>query len=213
MIVCVRDVRWILDSFEQLNAKNPYTIKALYNHQELGSVHDRCAMLMGEIPNAAGYVRAPMVNVQQAMFANEYQHLCFVEYDTLVNNPRASMQEIYEFLGEHWFEHDFTDVEDSYDEFDEGAKIKGLHTVRREVRHIQRRSILPGELWDKYQGYNFWKDPGIEQGRKLNWIQGTGSKTESPTLVNTLNPSPVMQSKTPANPLLKYPVPSGFRQL
>ena len=27
IIICVRDIGWVLDSFEQLNSKNPYTIK------------------------------------------------------------------------------------------------------------------------------------------------------------------------------------------
>lgn len=215
MIVCLRDVPWILDSFEQLNAKNPYTIKALYHHQELSTVHERCSMLMGEMPNFVGYVRGPLVNVQQAMFSNEYQHLCFVDYDTLVQKPRATMQEIYEFLGEPWFEHNFNDVEDSYDEFDQQAKITGLHTVRREVRYIQRRSILPKELWDKYQLFNFWRDPGFEQGRALHWITGTGTTTARATApaAAPANKTLLPQSGSQPGYPLKYPVPSGFRQL
>lgn len=213
MIVCLREVPWILDSFEQLNAKNPYTIKALYHHQELSTVHDRCSVLMGEVPNLAGYVRGPLVNVQQAMFANEYQHLCFVEYDTLVKNPRGAMQEIYEFLDEPWFEHDFTDVEDSYDEFDEQAKIVGLHTVRKEVRYIQRRSILPQELWDKYQGFSFWKNSDFERRKHLTWVHGSVRSTFQPSDTKTAPQAQPTTIKSLPNPALKYPVPSGFRQL
>lgn len=170
MIVCLRDVPWILDSFEQLNAKNPHTIKPLYHHQELGNVHDRCKMLMGEMPNFGGYVYGPLVNVQQSMFSNEIDHLLFVEYDTLVKHPRSSMQQIYQFLGEPWYEHDFENVEDSYDEFDEDAKISGLHTVRRKVEYKTRRSILPGEIWDKYGPMSFWKQ-GFDQAKLLNWVR------------------------------------------
>jgi sulfotransferase len=167
-------VPWILDSFEQLNAKNPYTIKPLYHHQELGNVHDRCNMLMGEMPNFGGYVHAPLINVQQSMFSNERNQICYVEYDTLVNNPRSAMQQIYQFLGEPWYEHDFDNVEDSYDEFDDQAKIKGLHTVRRKVEYKYRPSILPGELWDKYSRMSFWKQ-NFEQRKTLNWITGFGN--------------------------------------
>jgi sulfotransferase len=170
MIVCVRDVPWILDSFEQLNAKNPYTIKPLYHHQELGNVHDRCRILMGEVPNFGGYVHGPLINVQQSMFCNEVNQICYVDYEILVRFPKQSMKQIYQFLGEPWYDHDFNNVEDSYDEFDEQAKISGLHTVRRKVEFQERRSVLPGELWDKYSPMSFWKSMSAEQTRLLNWI-------------------------------------------
>jgi sulfotransferase len=185
MIVCLRDVPWILDSFEQLNAKNPYTIKPLY-HQELGNVHDRCRILMGEMPNFGGYVHGPLINVQQSMFSNEIGHICYVEYDTLVQNPRAVMQQIYQFLGEPWYEHDFDNVEDSYDEFDNQAKIAGLHTVRRKVEYQDRRSILPGELWDRYSPMSFWKQ-NFDQRYKLNWITGNQANIPVRKSIPTLN--------------------------
>jgi sulfotransferase len=186
MIVCLRDVPWILDSFEQLNAKNPYTIKPLYHHQELGNVHDRCKILMGEIPNFGGYVHGPLINVQQSMFSNEISHICYVEYDTLVQNPRETMQQIYQFLGEQWYEHDFDNVEDSYDEFDEQAKIAGLHTVRRKVQYQDRRSILPGELWDRYSPMSFWKQ-NFDQRYNLNWITSNRANIPIKKSIPTLN--------------------------
>lgn len=170
MIVCLRDVHWILDSFEQLNAKNPYTIKPLYHHQELGNVHDRCRILMGEMPNFGGYVHGPLINVQQSMYCNERAQILYLEYDTLVNNPKNSLEQIYTFLGETWFEHDFDNVEDSYDEFDDQAKIKGLHTVRKKVEAKNRASILPKELIDAYAPKSFWKY-NFDQRKNLNWVQ------------------------------------------
>lgn len=169
MIVCLRDVPWILDSFEQLNSKNPHTIKPLYHHQELSSVHDRCNMLMGQISNFGGYVHGPLIGVQQSMFCNELDHLLFIEYDTLVKNPKSAMQQIYKFINEPWFEHNFNNVEDNYDEFDDSAKIKGLHTVKKTIEYKPRRSILPGEIWEKYTPMSFWKN-NFEQKKLLNWV-------------------------------------------
>lgn len=180
MIICVRDVAWILDSFEQLNAKNPFTIKPLYHHQDLGNVHDRCRMLMGEIPNFGGYVHGPLVNVQQSMFCNEIKNLIFLEYDTLVKFPNESMKQIYSFLNEPYFQHDFENVEDSYDEFDEQAKITGLHTVRKRVEYKIRRSILPGELWDRYSPMTFWKHENFQQKNLINWVLEPSEKTTLP---------------------------------
>ena len=169
MIVCLRDVPWILDSFEQLNAKNPYTVKPLYHHQMLGTVYERCGMLMGNMPNFGGYVAGPLANVKQSMFCNERQHICYVEYDTLVKYPQLVLPQIYQFLDEPWYEHDFNNVEASYDEFDEQTKIIGLHTVRKKVEFKQRPSILPTDLWQQYEPTTFWKYNFDKRG--LNWIQ------------------------------------------
>lgn len=184
MIICVRDVAWVLDSFEQLNSRNPYSIKPIYHHQELGNVHDRCRMLMGEIANYGGYVHGPLINVQQSMFSNEINQICYVEYDDLVKNTHNVISEIYDFLGEPKFQHDFNNVEDSYDEFDNQAKIQGLHRVRKSVSYQPRLSILPGELWDRYSPMSFWRNMPLEHRARLKWI--TGQENKRP-LIKTLD--------------------------
>ncbi len=170
MIVCVRDVPWILDSFEKLNAKNPFTIKPLYNHQDLGTVYERTRMLMGEYQNQAAYVLGPIANVKQVVYSADRDMICVVDYEALTKNTLDTMKRIYEFLGEPWFEHDFENVEDSYDEFDEQAKIEGLHTVRRKVEYIARKPILPEDLWQQYSRSSFWKYDFDHIKRQINWI-------------------------------------------
>lgn len=187
MIVCVRDVEWILDSFEVLNSKNPHTIKPLYHHQELSTVHERCSMLMGEVPNAAGYVRGPLMCLQQSMFCSERSQLCFLDYNVLVSNPEGAMREIYAFLGENYYEgHDYNNVVGSYDEFDVQAKIQDLHKVRRKVQNIKRPSVLPGELTAKYEPFSFWKNQS-QQNNELKWITGKNSPVSIPKSNMTFN--------------------------
>ena len=142
MVVCIRDIPWILDSFEQLNVKNPHTIKPLYHHQDLGNVYDRSHMLMGNVPNFAGYVSGPLANVRHSMFCNERHQLLYVDYEHLVKNTGSVIRQIYDFLGETYYNHDFDNVEDSYDEFDSQAKISGLHTVRKKISWIDRLSLI-----------------------------------------------------------------------
>jgi sulfotransferase len=140
-------------------------------------------MLMGNISNMAGYVLSPINNVKQSMFSNERNHILYVEYDNLVKNPLSTMKQIYNFLGEEWWEHDFNDVEDSYDEFDEQAKIVGLHTIRKKVEYKERRSILPGDLWAQYNESTFWKLSQFQQIKNnLNWVQ-----TSMETSKNNIN--------------------------
>lgn len=170
MIVCIRDIPWILDSFEQLNSKNPYTIKALYHHQDLASVYERSSMLMGEISNFGGYVAGPLVSLKQALYSNDKDILCVVDYEALTKNPKDTLKKIYNFIEEPWFEHDFDNVEDSYDEFDSQANIKGLHTTRKKVEYITRKPILPEELWIKYIESSFWKYNFEHIKKQILWI-------------------------------------------
>jgi len=170
MIVCLREIPWILDSFEKLNSKNPYSIKPLYHHQDLNNVYERSNMLMGQYPNFGGYVSVPLDNTKTSMFCAEKNQICFIEYDTLARFPMLAMKQIYNFLEEPWFEHNFDNVEDSYDEFDEQAKITGLHSVRKKVEFISRNSVIPYDLWEKYNTYSFWKFNFDHIKRSLNWI-------------------------------------------
>lgn len=172
MIVCVRDIPNILNSFEHLNNKNPFTIKPLYNHQQLASVYERTHMLMGNFNNNPGFVAGPLSFVHQSMYSSERTQICYVEYDILVNSPLSSMKQIYEFLGEPWFDHDFDNVEDSYDEFDMQSNIVGLHSIRKKVEYIKKNIILPNDLLEQYEQSSFWKfNPSLKQ--ELNWITNT----------------------------------------
>lgn len=157
MIVMVRHVPWILNSFELLHRQNPLTIKAIYNYQDLLTVHERCAMLMGELPNLAGYVWTPLLSVQQVMSCADQDHVCYVEYDDLVQNSKAVLQHIYNFLDEPWFEHDFLNVADDHSVFDQQARITGLHEVRAQVSAVKKPVVLPAGMWDKYSSQSFWR--------------------------------------------------------
>ncbi len=179
MIVCLREIPWILDSFERLNSKNPYTVKPLYSHQQLANVYDRTHMLMGNIQGAPGYVAGPLANTKTSMFSLEKSHLLYVEYDTLAKQPERAMRQIYAFLEEPWFEHNFMDVENSYDEFDIEAKIEGLHTVRRAVEFIRRPTVLPDDLWNQYSQSSFWLNGFDQVKRELNWVSSQAKPTSA----------------------------------
>lgn len=185
MIVCIRDIPWILDSFELLNSKNPYTIKPLYHHQLLSNVYERSHMLMGNVQNFVGYVSSPLANVKHSMFSTEKQHILYVEYDTFVNDPESTMKQIYQFLEEPYFNHYFDNLVANYDEFDKHTNLIGLHHIEKKIHSNVRSTILPDDLWNTYSSSTFWKN-NFEQFKKdLNWVKNDYSvikhnKTNSP---------------------------------
>lgn len=160
MIVCMREIPWILDSFERLHRKNPLSVKPLYDHQDLATVYQRSHALMGNIPNINGRVQGPLDNLKQAVNCDERKQILFLEYDALAQHPQQVMEIVYNFLQEPYFDHDFENVGAQYQAYDQDSKIKDLHTVKNIVKYENRTSIIPQDLFEHYKSASFWKlDP------------------------------------------------------
>jgi sulfotransferase len=153
MICCVRDVPWILDSFEQLLRKNPYSVSSLFSSEEAADVYSRANALL----RADRTIGFALNGLKQAAFGGEQEMILFVNYDDLCRSPQAVLQDIYSFLNEPYFQHDFNDLEASYDEFDQDLNLKGMHTVRKKLEAQVRDPILPPDLWHQAEALSFWK--------------------------------------------------------
>ena len=84
----------------------------------------------------------------------------FIEYQDLVNNPKETMEKIYEFLDEEPFEHTFDNLKNQNREND--GMIYGfadMHEVRPEVKCIAPRpeEILSEEILEKCKDTEFWR--------------------------------------------------------
>jgi len=152
-IVCIRSIPWIIDSFEQLFAKNPYDVPQMFPQGAEVSVYSRAKYLT----DPGSFVGFAYDGVKQAMFGPNKDNIMVVQYDQLAKNPKIVMKKIYEFIGEPWYEHDFDNVEASYDEFDTDMNIKGLHHVRKKVSFKERQPIVPPDLFNHLEQMDFWK--------------------------------------------------------
>lgn len=65
--------------------------------------------------------------------------------------------------------HDFDNVEYSADEFDTRMGTPDLHTVRRKVEWVERRSVLPPDLFARFANDAFWLNP-LAQGHKVKTV-------------------------------------------
>lgn len=151
MIVCVRDINWILDSFETAHRKNPMSINTATGGLS-GTVYSRVEGLMEE----KGIVGFPYIGIKQAITGNEKNMLLLVEYDQLCKTPKDIMQAVYQFIDEPYYEHDFNNVENNWDEYDAEIGIK-LHQVRKQVQFIPRKSILPPDIQQKFANMEVWR--------------------------------------------------------
>jgi sulfotransferase len=88
----------------------------------------------------------------------QYKHMIFfMEYDMLVRNPEGMMRSVYNFIGQPYFEHDFDNVEDSYDEYDQNLNMKGLHTTKKKVEWVPRQFVLPPDILNQYSNLEVWR--------------------------------------------------------
>jgi sulfotransferase len=153
IICCVRDINWILDSFETLFRKNPFNLSQMYNTQEAETVYSRANALMTE----GHTLRFAYDSLKEGITGPQRDKIVLIDYDDLAKFPEQTMQTLYKKLGEEYYPHDFDSVEASYDEFDLDANIIGLHKIRKGISFIQRRSILPPDLWQQFSGLEVWK--------------------------------------------------------
>jgi sulfotransferase len=151
MIVCVRDINWILDSFEHAHRKNPLSTNTVTGGLS-GNVYSRVDELMEE----KGVVGFPYIGIKQAITSNERNMLMLIEYENLCRNPERILRSIYSFIGEEYFSHDFDNVESSYDEYDSEIGIQ-LHHTRKKVEFIKRNFILPPDILQKYANMEVWR--------------------------------------------------------
>ncbi len=154
MICCVRNPAWIMDSFETIYRKNPFDYSRMFNPGTRQTVYTRCESLI----QVGGAVGSAWTALKEAYYGEFSDRLLLVDYDLLTQHPRRTLELIYRFLGESWFDHDFDNVEYAESEFDQNIGVKGLHDVKKKVAFKPRRSILPPDLFAKYQPMDFWQD-------------------------------------------------------
>jgi sulfotransferase len=159
IICCVRDLPWILDSFERIAAKNTLWNASLTDDEANKTVTTRCDALMDV--KKEGQVVKPYYFLEEGLLLNP-DMIMLVEYEMLCKHPEGIVRKLYDFIGKPYFDHDFNDVEYDNEVYDKALNMKSLHTVRKQVSWEERTSILPKSVWDKYGGKEFWRTPAPE---------------------------------------------------
>ncbi len=155
-VIClVRDVSWIMDSLERQFRKNAFEHTRLFNSPaERATVYTRVESLAG----ANRLVGYPWYALKEACYSEFADRLVIVDYDLLVIRPAEVFKLIYDFIGEAPFEHDFTNVKYDVAEFDVGLGLEGLHRVHPAIASRPRQTILPPDLFRKYESLTFWRN-------------------------------------------------------
>jgi sulfotransferase len=155
VIACVRNVAWIMDSFERMYRANPYEHTRLFGAAGArGTVYSRLDGL-AQHDQTVGYAWSAL---REAFYGEHASSLLLIDYELLTRAPAKVLPLIYDFLGEPHFEHDFDNVEYDAEEFDQQLGAPGLHRVKRQVKFTPRPTVIPPDLFDKFNQMSFWND-------------------------------------------------------
>ena len=157
MICCVRSYKDILASFEKLfRSQNAYF--DVLDKRNLGSnfttVEQRCDVWASN----TGPVGSSKIILEELVKRNFIP--IFIEFDKLTKTPETTLRYLYEELGEEYFEHDFTNVEQTTHEEDYFHGMLNLHSIKSKVEYFpsNAKNIIGEVLCDKYKGGEFWKN-------------------------------------------------------
>jgi len=166
-VLCpVRNIDEILASFIAMQRRNTYNP----DNTKINFIDEM--LIKSNIPltddNRCEFLASPMGilgqsynGIKQALMEGKQKSLHFVEYDDLINNPEETMKKIYGFLGEEYYQHDFSKIENIHRERD--AEVYGMpdmHDVRESLgkRGIDPREILSENTLTKCKDAEFWRN-------------------------------------------------------
>jgi sulfotransferase len=157
IVCCVRAISWIMDSIERLVRENAFELSGMFGFEPGGTVFTR----VGRLAAGEGMVGFALDALKEGFFGDQAQKMILIEYQALTRKPEATMRQLYGFIGEPWFGHDFDNVEYQADDFDMALGTPRLHTVRRKVEWIERNTVLPPELFARFLNDAFWRFPEV----------------------------------------------------
>ena len=104
-----------------------------------------------------GLVGLALNGLKEAFYGHNSDRLMVISYNKLVSHPAAVLEQIYQFVGEPMFGHDFGNVAFAEKAFDQLLGAPGLHDVRQTVGMVPTRVILPPDVVARYAGVPFWE--------------------------------------------------------
>ena len=150
VIVLVRDLIDVLASFVKWFENEP----TAYPNKLGKNIEEKLWALMDK----NGSIAKELIAIQNAF---NYKEIChFIKYDDLVKNPQQTITNLYQFLDEPLYPHQFSNLKQfqlngiGYDDKELG---NNLHMIRTEVRKEDNpyKSMIPKSIVDAYGHIKF----------------------------------------------------------
>lgn len=186
-VLCpVRDIEEILASFITMQRRNPYSGEGRINFIDEMLIKtntplnddNRCTFLA----SSNGILGQSYFGIQQALGEGKRKNIHFIEYNDLLDTPDDTMRKIYEFLGEEYYQHDFSKIENIHKEKD--AEVYGLadmHDVRSILNRtsVDPKNVLTEEVLKRCENAAFWRNlQEIDENLKAPISESDASSTK-----------------------------------
>lgn len=158
ILVPVRSIVDILASFEKLYRANAHDWEfpqEKTNYHAWQTMEGRANVLMQDNqPVGLAYNQ-----IRDSLDRGFEGRMHLVEFEDLTCDPKETMAEIYKFLDEDLFEHDFNNVEQVTHENDDIHGIPGLHTIRPKVEPVVVNAawLIGNNAFNQYYDAEFWR--------------------------------------------------------
>jgi sulfotransferase len=171
VIVCVRSMAAVVDSFERLFRTNPFVMPKLFGGpQEWGTVYSRVDTLI----QRTRQVGMPWISLKEGLYSEHSAKLLLVEYDLLAQSPLAVLAQIYNFLElKPYADHQVAGLSllpsetEKVKQFDVNLGAPLLHQLKSEVKYEPRESVLPPDLIKMLLELDFWNSMEGTQAKML----------------------------------------------
>ncbi len=171
VLVCVRDMAAVVDSFERIFRANPFMLTRLFaGPQEWSSVYTRVEALT----QRGRVVGGPWIALKEGLYSEHSAKLLLIDYDLLAQSPLQVLEQVYVFLGlTPWGGHRLDGLSLPEAElarvrqFDQNLGAPQLHQLLPSVRYQPRDSVLPPDLLQTVRALNFWQALDGSQAQML----------------------------------------------
>ena len=130
-------------------------LSKIFNFEAGGTVYSRVDGLGG----GTGMVGFAWNGLREAVSGEYADRLLLLTYETLTGDPIRALTAIYDFIGEPHYQHDPNNVSFAdAAEFDARLGTPGLHAIGSAVRPTERKTILPPDVFARFENDAFWRD-------------------------------------------------------
>lgn len=153
IITTTRKITSILASLEKLYRKE---IKNIDSPMEIDASMLTLEGRVGAWTASNGLVGGTFNAIRDAIMRGHRSKFLFVDFEELTAKPKTAIEEIYDFLEEKVYKHDFNNVEQYTQENDAEHGFTDLHTIRPKVQPVKddSKQIL-GYLHEQFKDFHY----------------------------------------------------------
>lgn len=153
IITTLRKMTCILASLEKLYRKELKLINSpMETNKNMNTIESR----LHTWANSEGLVGQAYNDIRDAIMRGHGNKFYFLDFDQFTLSPKTKIKEIYNFIEQPYYNHDFDNVQQYTKENDAEHGFTDLHTIRCKVEPVldDSKEIL-GEHWSNYKDFKY----------------------------------------------------------